>query len=79
MKKNDVSKLEIIDNGMNFEGIAKNNNMVVFVPGAIIGETVLAKFIKVNKNYAIAKIEQMITESRYRVKPFCDVFGKCGG
>lgn len=79
MKKNDVLELEIIDNGMAFEGIARKDNMVTFVPGAIIGEQVLAKLIKVNKNYSIAKVEEILTKSRYRVDPFCEVFGKCGG
>ena len=79
MEKNDIIHLEIIDNGMNFEGIAKKDNLVVFVPNAIIGERVSARVIKVNKNYAIAKIEEIETKSRYRVAPFCEVFGKCGG
>ncbi len=79
LKKNDVLKLEIVDNGIEFEGIAKYENTVVFVKDAIIGEEVLAKIIKVNKNYCIGKIEKIINKSKYRVEPFCEVFGKCGG
>lgn len=79
MKKNDIVDLEIIDNGMAFEGIAKKNNIVVFVPGAIIGEKVQAKIIKANKNYCIAKIKEIELKTRYRTEPFCEVFGKCGG
>ena len=41
MKKNDEIELEIIDNGINLEGIARAENKVVFVPGAIEGEKVL--------------------------------------
>ena len=79
MNKNDILELEIIDNGVSFEGIAKLDNKVIFVPGAIIGEKILAKIIKVNKDYAIAKIEEIIVESPYRQKAICDVFKRCGG
>ena len=79
MKKNEIYDLEIIDSGMNFEGIAKLDGQVVFVPGAIIGEKVKAKIIKVNSSYAIARVENIQNKSRYRVEPFCNVFNRCGG
>ena len=43
MRENDLIELDIIDNGMNFEGIARHNDKVVFVPDTIKGEKVLAK------------------------------------
>ena len=55
MKKNDKVELEIIDNGINLEGIARAENKVVFVPGAIKGERVLARIIKVNNSFCIGK------------------------
>ncbi len=79
MKKNEVYDLEIIDNGSSFEGIAKQDSMVVFVPGAIIGEKVTVKIIKVNKDYAIGKIEKIIVKSPYRQNPICEVYNRCGG
>lgn len=79
LKKNDVVDLEIIDNGSAFEGIAKMDGLVIFVPGAIVTEKVRAKIIKITSSYAIAKIEEIIAKSKYRVKPFCDVFSCCGG
>ena len=60
MKKNDEIELEIIDNGINLEGIARAENKVVFVPDAIKGEKVLTKIIKVNKNFCIGKIEKIL-------------------
>lgn len=77
--KNESYELEIIDNGTSFEGIAKVDSKVVFVPEAISGEKVLAKIIKVNKDYSIGKIEKVISESKYREEPICGVFKKCGG
>ena len=60
IKKNDIVDLEIIDNGSAFEGIAKLDGIVIFVPGAIITEKVRAKIIKVTASYAIARIEEFL-------------------
>ena len=56
MKKNDEIELEIIDNGINLEGIAREENKVVFIPGAIKGEKVRSRIIKVNNSFCIGKI-----------------------
>ncbi|MDD3303844.1 MAG: 23S rRNA (uracil(1939)-C(5))-methyltransferase RlmD [Clostridia bacterium] len=79
MNKNEYVDLEIIDNGSSFEGIAKKDGKVVFVPGAIIGEKVLTKVIKITKDYAIASLEEIYHKSVYRTEPICDAFKKCGG
>lgn len=79
MKKNDEIELDIIDNGINLEGIAKVDNKVVFVPGAIKGEKVLTKIIKVNNSFCIGKIEEIKEKSKYRREPFCSVYKRCGG
>ena len=79
MNKNDEIELEILDNGINFEGISRVDNKVVFVPDAIKGEKVLTKIIKVNKNFCIGKIEKIIEESSKRQTPFCSVYKRCGG
>ena len=47
LKKNDIVDLEIIDNGSAFEGIAKQDGIVIFVPDYIATEKVRAKIIKV--------------------------------
>ncbi|MBQ8379917.1 MAG: 23S rRNA (uracil(1939)-C(5))-methyltransferase RlmD [Clostridia bacterium] len=79
MKKNDIVELEILDNGMNFEGIARVDNKVVFVPDAIKGEKVLAKIIKVNNSFCIGKIQEIKEKSHRRTEPFCSVYKRCGG
>lgn len=79
INKNDILDLEIIDCGSSFEGIAKYEGIVIFVPGAIIGEKVRAKTIKITSSYAIARIEEILVKSKYRVEPFCEVFKYCGG
>ena len=79
IKKNDILDLEIIDNGSAFEGIAKHDGMVIFVPGAVITEKVRAKIINVTSSYAIARVEEILVKSEYREEPFCEVFKYCGG
>lgn len=79
LKKNDIVELEILDNGMNFEGIARVDNKVVFVPDAIKGEKVLAKIIKVNNSFCIGKIQEIKEKSHRRTEPFCSVYKRCGG
>lgn len=79
MKKNDIYKGKVVDNGMEFEGIVKENNIPVFIPNAIKDEEIEYKVLKVNKNYAFGKIEKILKESKYRIKPMCPAYYKCGG
>lgn len=79
MEKNETYDVEILDNGMSLEGIAKVNQQIVFVPGAIQGESVRIKIIKNNKKYAIGKIENFLVKSANRIEPFCEVYRFCGG
>ena len=78
LKKNDKIIVDIIDNGINFEGIAKINGYVIFIPFAIKGEKVEIVIIKANKNFAIGKILNIIEKSKYRIIPECNIYGKCG-
>ncbi|HEY8349785.1 MAG TPA: 23S rRNA (uracil(1939)-C(5))-methyltransferase RlmD [Clostridia bacterium] len=79
MKKNDTYEIEIT--GMTHEGlgVGKVDDMAVFVQGAIDGEKVIAKIIKLAKNYAVARVEEWIAESPGRQEPFCPVYKRCGG
>lgn len=77
--KNEEVKLDIVDYGNNFEGIAKQDGKVIFVPYAMNEEKIIGKVIKENKNYSIVKINEIVKESRYRVTPFCEVYKRCGG
>lgn len=79
MKKNEEYNLEVVDCGNNFEGIAKHEGIVGFIPGSIIGEKIIAKAIKVTNSYAILKVEEILEKSPFRVKSFCEVSKSCGG
>lgn len=80
MKKNDIFTVDIVDNGINFEGIAKVDGAIVFIPGAIMGENIDVRIIKVTSSYAIGKIEKINKRSESRIDDtICPVFKTCGG
>jgi len=60
-------------------GVGRIDGLAVFVEGAVTGETVEIKIIKVNKNYAVGKLLNVIEPSPGRTAPFCGIYGKCGG
>ena len=80
MEKNEIYELDIIDNGINFEGIAKDSEgKTIFISNALKGEKVQAKILKVNKSYSFGKIERILGKSPDRVDAECEYFPKCGG
>ena len=80
MKKNDFLELEITCTDKNGSGIAHAPcGMAVFVKGACEGDKVLAKIIKVTKNYAVAIIDKIIQPSADRISDGCPVSSRCGG
>lgn len=60
-------------------GIGRHEGFTVFVPGALPEEKVKAKIKQVKKNYAIADLVQVRTESSHRIKDACSVYAACGG
>ncbi len=52
---------------------------VVFVPYAIAGEEVVVEIVEVKKDFARARLVEIITPSPVRVTPRCPHFGQCGG
>ncbi len=58
--------------------IARNEG-IVFVKGALPGETVLARTVEKKKDYSVALTQEVLEPSPHRVEPFCGHFGQCGG
>ncbi len=65
--------------GINGEGVGYFKRQVVFVPGALPGEEIVAEATKVNPKFAEAKIKKIRKKSEYRVQPPCPVYDECGG
>ncbi len=59
-------------------GIAKKDGFVIFVEGACPKDKLRVQITKKNKNYANAKIVEILEPSPYRVKPFCSMQKVCG-
>ena len=59
-------------------GIAKSDGFVIFVPNSCPEDVVKIKLTKVKKNYAEAKILEIITPSTKRIEPFCPLQKVCG-
>ncbi len=60
-------------------GVTRIDGIVVFVDGGVTGDELKIKIIKAAKDYAVARIEEMISPSEYRISPDCEVFPRCGG
>ena len=59
-------------------GIAKLDGYVIFVEGACPGDKVKIKVGKKNKNFANAKVVEIIEPSPYRTEPICPMQKVCG-
>lgn len=79
LEKNQIYEVEILDNGYQGEGIAKIDNFPIFIDGAIKGELVEIKILKVQTNFAYGKIMKIIKPVEYRVESECGKYAKCGG
>lgn len=79
IKKNDIIRVQIGDFTSDGHGVAKKDSMVIFVKEAAPFEILDVKILKVKKNYAFAKIENIIERSNNRIYPDCNVYSKCGG
>ena len=79
VKKNQILDLEITGMTHDGMGVGRHEGFAVFVQRAIEGEIVRAEIIKVQKNYAIARIAELVKSSPQRSEPFCPVYKRCGG
>lgn len=79
LQKNDRIPLEITGITSEGSGVGHFEGLAVFVANAAQGDQVIAHIIKVKKNYAVARIHQLVTPSADRIKPDCPVFQQCGG
>lgn len=79
LKKNEYALCDIIDVNNMGCGVARIDGMVVFVDGAVTGDRLRVKMIKIAKDYAVARIEEILEASPYRIASDCPVSGRCGG
>lgn len=61
------------------EGLARHEGRVVFIPGVLPGEEVIAEITEAKKDFARARLVSVDAPSPDRVAPPCKLAGTCGG
>ncbi|MBP3621071.1 MAG: 23S rRNA (uracil(1939)-C(5))-methyltransferase RlmD [Lachnospiraceae bacterium] len=61
------------------EATGTNRGIAVFVKDTVVGDVARVKLVKVKKNYAYGRLEEIIKPSPYRVEPVCVNARRCGG
>ncbi|MFJ5622959.1 23S rRNA (uracil(1939)-C(5))-methyltransferase RlmD [Peribacillus loiseleuriae] len=79
LEVNQTFPLTIKRLGINGEGVGYFKKKVVFVPGALPGEEIVAIATKVDTKFSQAKIKQIRKASPHRVAAPCPVYEQCGG
>ncbi|MDT8860959.1 23S rRNA (uracil(1939)-C(5))-methyltransferase RlmD [Alkalihalobacillus sp. MEB130] len=65
--------------GINGEGVGYFKKQVVFVPGALPNEEIVAEVTKINPRFSEAKVVKIRKPSKERIEPPCPIFDQCGG
>lgn len=79
LEKGQAFPLTIKRLGINGEGVGYFKRKVVFVPGALPGEEIVAEATNVQNSFIEGKVKKIRRSSPDRVAPPCPVFDKCGG
>ncbi|RUT45369.1 23S rRNA (uracil(1939)-C(5))-methyltransferase RlmD [Paenibacillus anaericanus] len=78
--KNDEVVIEIIGMNHDGEGVGRVDGYTLFVQGgALPGEQVRVKVLKIKKQYGYAKLLEVVEASPDRVAAPCLIYDKCGG
>ncbi len=72
----DIAIIDIAEEG---RGVGKTEDLVLFVEKAVPGDVVDVELMRKKKNFAEARVTSLKEASSYRVDPFCEHFGVCGG
>jgi 23S rRNA (uracil1939-C5)-methyltransferase len=79
LRKGDLIELRIDKMAYGGQGVARSNGLVLFVKGAIPGDRVKAQVVKKKRDYAEAKLTELLEPSSDRVEAPCPYHGYCGG
>jgi len=77
MNTHEWLKIESLD--QEGRGVGRRDEKVIFVQGALPGETVSVTTLRRKPSYEVARTDQVIKASPLRVKPQCPHYGVCGG
>ncbi|MEI6451134.1 MAG: 23S rRNA (uracil(1939)-C(5))-methyltransferase RlmD [Actinomycetes bacterium] len=75
----DIVELDVTTLAYGGQGVARLDDFVVFVRGAVPGDRVRVKVTKRKKSYAEARVIETLTPSPRRIAPVCEHTDDCGG
>jgi 23S rRNA (uracil1939-C5)-methyltransferase len=79
VKKGQLIEATITGMAFGGKGLVKIDGFTVFVDQAVAGDVVVARIIKKKKNYAEARVDQLVKPSPDRLDAKCRYSGFCGG
>lgn len=79
LKKNEIYQTTITGMTTEGSGVGRIDGTAVFITNTAVDDVIKTKIIKTSKNYAIGRLEDIITPSSARIKPDCEYFTQCGG
>jgi len=74
-----VASVRFTDLLANGQAVGRVDGQVVFVTGPLPGERARVRVTQVKPKYAVGDVVAYESQSPMRAKPFCGVFGVCGG
>ncbi|MEJ5055130.1 23S rRNA (uracil(1939)-C(5))-methyltransferase RlmD [Sphingobacterium sp. MYb382] len=74
-----VSDVHIIDIAEEGKGVAKQDELVLFIEKGVPGDIVDVELMRKKKSFAEGRVVTIKKASEHRVEPFCPHFGVCGG
>jgi len=79
IEKGQAYELTIEDMSADGQGIGRIEGMAVFVDGAVVGDMVKVELTRLKKNYAFARLTEILEPSPNRIEAACRHAGDCGG
>lgn len=74
-----LSDVRIIDIAEEGKGVAKQDELVMFIERAVPGDLVDVELLRKKKSFLEGRVTHIKEPSEHRVDPFCPHFGTCGG
>ena len=79
LQKNQVHTVTVTGYTAEGLGVARAEGQVVFIHGGVRGEVCAVRILKVLKNVAYGRVEEILTGSPARREPDCPHYPACGG
>lgn len=79
LKRDEIVEVKIDSVAFEGKSIGRVDGFVVFVEGGVPGDVVKAKIFRKKKDFAEARLVELVSPSPHRIEARCSYFGVCGG